>query len=175
MEQRFGLRCPTANSVLVMNDVRTEGERVTILLVEDEAAHAELVMRCFEHHRVANQVFHVSNGEDALNYLLNRGEHENAQEFPMPQLVLLDLGIPKVSGLEVLQHIKGNPKLQTIPVVILTTSEAENDVAKAYELHANSYVLKPLDFEEFSQVMDVLGFYWLTWNHPRRTLQRGSF
>lgn len=142
-----------------------KGEPVTILLVEDNMDHAELVMRNFEDNRVANRVRHVEDGQAALDYLLRRGEFSDARENPRPHVVLLDLRLPKIDGLEVLKEIKTTPELAVIPVVILTTSAAEKDVAMAYEYHANSYIVKPVDFANFSELMEVLGFYWLAWNH----------
>jgi len=142
-----------------------KGEPVVILLVEDNPAHAELIMRNFEDHRIANHVRHVSDGEAALDYLFRRGAHADPEKNPAPHLILLDLRLPRVDGLEVLQEIKAAPELRTIPVVILTTSEAEQDAGRAYEHHANSYLVKPVDFEQFSKLMEELGFYWLAWNY----------
>ena len=141
------------------------GEPLTLLLVEDNSAHAELVMRSLGEHRVANSVYHVGNGEEALNYLFRREQYADPQKSPRPHVVLLDLRLPKIDGLEVLKEIKKSPRLLDVPIVILTTSEAERDVAKAYEHHANSYLVKPIDFGDFSNMMNDLGFYWLAWNH----------
>ncbi len=141
------------------------GEPLVILLVEDDRDHAELILRAFEDHRVANKVYHVLDGEAALNYLVRKGEYASPEKSPRPHLVLLDLRLPKIDGLEVLKRIRGCEGLAKLPVVVLTTSAAETDVARAYEHHANSYVVKPVDFEKFNQLMDDLGFYWLGWNH----------
>ena len=141
------------------------GEPFTILLVEDNPAHAELVLRSFEDHRVANKIIHLSDGESALDYLFRRGPHVDPKTSPRPHVVLLDLRLPRMDGLEVLKEIRASDDLHTLPVVILTTSEAERDVAKAYEQHTNSYVVKPLDFEGFTALMEDLGFYWLGWNY----------
>ncbi len=148
-----------------MTDGPRQGEPLAILLVEDNAAHAELVMRNFEHHRVANVVHHVTDGEAALDYLLGRGAYEDLSAQQRVNLVLLDLRLPKVDGLEVLRQIKESDELRRLPVVILTTSKAERDVAGAYQHHANSYVTKPMDYDKFSELMDELGYYWLAWNH----------
>jgi len=137
----------------------------TILLVEDNPAHAELVMRSFEDHRVANTIVHLSDGETALEYLFQRGLYSSERESPRPHVILLDLRLPRVDGLDVLKEIKSSDKLRSIPVVILTTSEAERDAARAYEQHANSFVVKPLDFESFTNLIKELGFYWLQWNY----------
>lgn len=143
------------------------GEPFTILLVEDNAAHAELILRSFDVHRVANRITHLTDGEVALNYLFRQGAYRDPATSPRPHVILLDLRLPKVDGLEVLEEVRTSPNLHTIPIVILTTSEAERDVAAAYEHHANSYLVKPLDFAKFTQLMEHLGFYWLRWNyHP---------
>lgn len=142
-----------------------KAEPVQILLVEDNDDHAELVFRNLSEHRVANQVHRVADGEAALNYLLQRGEYADPHSCPRPHLILLDLRLPKIDGLEVLRQIKLVPSLQRIPVVILTTSAAEADVARAQDLHVNAYVVKPIDFAKFSDLMHHLGFFWLVWNH----------
>lgn len=137
------------------------------MLVEDNADHAELVIRTMENHHIANHIKHFTDGQSALDYLLRRGGYEAPESSPRPHLILLDLRLPRVDGLEVLQTIKANEELKGIPVIILTTSEAEKDVARAYNNHANSYLVKPVGFEEFSKLMNDLGFYWLGWNtHP---------
>lgn len=141
------------------------GEALNILLVEDNAAHAELVMRSFEDQAVANQIKHVKDGAKALDYLFNRGLYSDAEANPLPHVVLLDLRLPKIDGLEVLKQMREEDATKKLPVVILTTSAAETDTAKAYEYHANSYLVKPLDFDQFSKLMKDLGFYWLAWNH----------
>ena len=142
-----------------------KGEPLVILLVEDNSAHAELIMRSFEVQLVANQIFHVCDGEAALDYLFRRGNYTDPKTSPAPHVVLLDLRLPKVDGLEVLKQIRLSEKKKKLPVVILTTSNGESDVAKAYEYHANSYLVKPLDFDKFSKLMSDLGYYWLGWNY----------
>lgn len=141
-----------------------EGEPLVILLVEDNPDHAELVKRSFEDHRVANRLVHVSDGETALDYLFRRQGFVEAEAAPRPHVILLDLRLPKVDGLEVLHQIKTSPDLHHIPVVVITTSATDRDMAEAYDLHANSYLVKPVDFEQFTRLMDDLGFYWLGWN-----------
>ena len=141
-----------------------QGEPLTILLVEDNLAHAEMVLRSFQDHQVANQIRHFTDGEAALDYLFRRGAYADPQASPQPGVVLLDLRLPKLGGLEILQEIKSDPNLYSIPVVILTTSEAERDLARAYKSHANSYLVKPVDFAKFTKLMQDLGFYWLAWN-----------
>lgn len=140
------------------------GQPLTILHVEDNSDHAQLIARSLRKNRVANEIHHVVDGEEALDYLFLRGKYTNREVAPRPEIILLDLRLPKVDGLEVLRTIKTTDALSTIPVVILTSSEAEKDVARAYEYHANSYLVKPVGFERFSDLMQQLGFYWLAWN-----------
>ena len=141
-----------------------KGEPIVILLVEDEEAHAEIVRRNFESCRMANRLIHVTDGQAALDYLYQRNGFSAPAESPRPGVILLDLRLPKVDGLEVLKTMKADPKLKTIPVVILTTSKAEADMVKAYESHANSYLVKPVDFMQFTKLMETFGYYWLAWN-----------
>ena len=138
-------------------------EQRNILLVEDNPDHAELAMRCLEEHEIANQVHHVDNGEAALEFLRGIGGGPSR-----PDLILLDLRLPKVDGLEVLEEIKGSAVWREIPVVVLTTSRAEPDVERAYALHANSYLVKPIDFSELSKLVSDLVTYWLSWNRKPR-------
>lgn len=140
------------------------GEPLTILLVEDNPDHAELVMRNMEDFKVANRIVHVEDGEAALDYLHGRGEYADRKLFSLPHLMLLDLRLPKVDGLQVLKEVKCSEILRALPVVVLTTSDAERDLAMAYEYHANSYLTKPVDFNDFSRLLGDLGFYWLAWN-----------
>lgn len=141
-----------------------KGEPIAILLVEDDPAHAEIVRRNFEDSRLANRLIHVEDGQAALDYLSRQGEFSDPARSPRPGLILLDLRLPKVDGLEVLQTIKSNPNLSRIPVVILTTSAAESDKTRAYDNHANSFLVKPVDFSQFVALMETLGYYWLAWN-----------
>ena len=140
-------------------------EPLTILLVEDNPAHAELIMRNFENHQIANKIHLVSNGEAALDYVFRRGAYADPEKSPRPHVILLDLRLPRVDGLVVLEEIKRSNELRKIPVIILTTSEAKQDAIRAYEQYANSYLVKPVDFKKFTQLMDELGFYWLGWNY----------
>ena len=141
------------------------GEPILVMLIEDNIDHAELVMRTLEEHRIANKVRHFLDGQSALDYLFHRGEFADAaEETQRPHVILLDLRLPRVDGIDVLKAIKEDANLKSIPVVVLTTSEAEKDVAKAYYNHANSYLVKPVGFEDFKKLMDDLGFYWLGWN-----------
>ncbi len=144
---------------------RNAGETLfTFLLVEDDPAHAELVKRGFEEHSERHQIMHVSDGEAALDYLFRRGIYADAQQSPRPHVVLLDLRLPRKSGFDVLEEVKAAPNLRDIPIVVLTTSQAREDALRAYQLHANSFVVKPADFSEFSALIKELGQYWLRWN-----------
>jgi CheY-like chemotaxis protein len=140
------------------------GRPVTILLVEDDPAHAEIVRRNLEDCRVANRVIHVTDGQAALDYLFRMGGQAQADAPPRPDVVLLDLRLPKVDGLDVLRAMKGDPELRRIPVVVLTTSAAEQDILRAYDNQASSYLVKPVDFEKLRQMMATFGYYWLAWN-----------
>ena len=140
------------------------GEPIFVMLVEDNADHAELVIRTLEEHRIANKVRHFLDGQSALDYLFRQGEFADDTSTLRPHVILLDLRLPRVDGIDVLKTIKEDEGLKSIPVVVLTTSEAEKDVARAYYNHANSYLVKPVGFDEFKKLMEDLGFYWLGWN-----------
>jgi CheY-like chemotaxis protein len=150
------------------------GEPIVILLVEDDPAHAEIVRRNFARSGIANRLFHVSDGQEALDYLYRSGRFTEREDTPRPGLILLDLRLPKIDGLEVLRIIKSDPDLNPIPVVILTTSAAESDMVRAYDCHANSYLVKPVDFTQFIELMDILGYYWLVLNHKTRVKEAGN-
>lgn len=137
---------------------------LTILHVEDNVNHAGLVMRCLEDSSVANVIHLAEDGQAALDYLFRRGEYQDPRSSPTPHVVLLDLRLPKLDGLEVLRTIKTTEALLKIPVVILTSSEADEDIARSYEYHVNSYIVKPTDFERFTEMMEHVGFFWLGWN-----------
>ena len=143
-------------------------ETPTILLVEDDMDHAELVRRGLREHRIECRIEHVVDGELALDYLFERRAYAAPAGRRRPALILLDLRLPKLGGLEVLTEIKESESLRAIPTVILTSSDAERDVAQAYNHHANSYVVKPVDFDKFSRLMEDLGLYWLSWNQRER-------
>ena len=140
------------------------GQPIVILLVEDDPAHAEIVRRNLKDFRVANRIYHVEDGQAALDYLFHQADYADPQSSPQPQLILLDLRLPKVDGLEVLRRIKEDNDLKRIPTVVLTTSDAESDLITAYGNGAGSYLVKPVDFEKFTKLMDVFGYYWLAWN-----------
>ncbi len=143
------------------------GRPTLVLLVEDSPDHAELVQRSLADHRLPSRIIHLTDGQQALDYLLRRGPWSDPSSSPRPQLILLDLRLPRVDGLEVLDRIKAEPDVRSIPVVVLTTSDADRDVARAYERHANSYLVKPVDFHQFRKLMEDLGHYWLHWNRKQ--------
>ncbi len=139
-------------------------EPILILFVEDDPAHAEIALRNLGKSRLANKLVHVEDGQLALDYLFRQGKYADPKSSPRPHLVLLDLRLPKVDGLEVLEKIRNDKELSNLPVVILTTSDAESDIIKAYKYNANSYLVKPLDFNNFADLMESFGFYWLAFN-----------
>ena len=141
-----------------------DGTEVTILLVEDNIDHVQLITRSLKEHRMANRIFHVGDGDAALDYLFRRGAYGDHDKCPRPNLVLLDLRLPKLDGLDVLSEIRSSHEFRVLPVVALTTSDADRDIVRAYAEGVNSYLVKPLDFEKFSEMMTNLGFYWVLWN-----------
>jgi CheY-like chemotaxis protein len=140
------------------------GEPLQILLVEDDDDHAEVVSRALAGHLVVNRIHRVADGEAALDYVFRRGSYADPELTPTPGVILLDLRLPRVDGLEVLETIKNSVATRHIPVVVLTSSEAERDMVSAYQHYANSYLVKPVDFSKFTGMMQALGFYWLAWN-----------
>lgn len=140
------------------------GRPIIILLVEDDPAHAEIVKRSLSDFRVANRLIHLEDGQLAMDYLEARESYSDRTTWPRPDLVLLDLRLPKVDGLEVLRRMKQSTDLMRIPTVILTTSKADLDLARAYQHGASSYLSKPVDFGKFASLMETFGFYWLLWN-----------
>lgn len=141
-------------------------EAIELLLVEDNPRDVELTLVAFERFNLANRVFVVRDGAEALEYLFATGAHAGREDDPHPHVVLLDLKLPKVDGIEVLRAIRGDPRTRTIPVVVLTSSRMERDIVDAYELGVNSYIVKPLDFEQFAEAVRGLGAYWLLLNQP---------
>jgi CheY-like chemotaxis protein len=143
-----------------------KGEPIVILLVEDDESHAEIVRRNLDSWRIPHQLSLVTDGQAALDYLHRFQGFSDTVKFPLPGLILLDLHLPKVDGLEVLKTIKEDPHLQHIPVVVLTTSNADTDKATAYANHAHSFLVKPFGFEQFVKLLENLGC-WLVWNQYR--------
>ncbi|RPI91354.1 MAG: response regulator [Chloroflexi bacterium] len=142
-----------------------QDEIVEILLVEDNLRDAELTLRALKRNNLANRVVHTEDGAEALDFLFARGKYEGRHTEAAPKVILLDLKLPKVNGLEVLRIIKSDPRLLTIPVVIVTSSAEDPDMEAAYKLGANSYVIKPVQFDAFMEAMSKLGMYWLMVNH----------
>jgi CheY-like chemotaxis protein len=141
-------------------------EPSNILLVEDEKAHADLTQRAIRKAGNANRVDVVGDGEEALDYLYNRGKYKDKRKYPIPGLILLDIKLPGIDGIEVLTKIKKDPTLKKIPVIMLTTSEREEDITLSYEHYANSYLTKPVGFKEFEEKIMQLDFYWMLLNKP---------
>lgn len=139
---------------------------VEILLVEDNITDAELTIRELKKHNMANNLVHLKNGEEALDFIFATGKYSGREKLHPPKVILLDIQMPKVNGIEVLQKLKSDPYTRSIPVVILTSSKENPDVQKCYALGANSYIVKPVNFDGFAQAIKNLGFYWLLLNHP---------
>ena len=139
---------------------------VEILLVEDNPHDAELTMRALKKNHMANNIIHLTDGEIALEYLFGKGKYEDRDISSKPKLILLDLKMPKVNGIEVLEALKNDESTKKIPVVVLTSSRENPDVEKCYALGANSYIVKPVEFESFTKVVVELGLYWLILNQP---------
>ena len=137
---------------------------VEILLVEDNVNDAEMTIRALRKINLANKLVHVINGEDALNFLFAHGEYEARKNALPPRVILLDIKMPKVDGIEVLKQIKNDPRTKLIPVIIMTSSKEEQDIITSYELGVNSYVVKPVEFEGFAKAVSQLGLYWLLTN-----------
>lgn len=142
-----------------------------ILIVEDEEAHAELIRRAILKADRVNRIDVVGDGEEALDYMFNRGAYYDPEQYPHPAMVLLDIKLPGMGGLEVLKRIKGDRVLKMIPVIMLTTSDREQDIKFAYQNHANSYLTKPIGFTAFEKKVLELGRYWTMLNEPPRALR----
>jgi len=139
---------------------------VEILLVEDNMSDAELIIRALRKVNLANHLIHVKDGEEALDFIFARGKFVERQMKNIPRVILLDIKMPKVDGIEVLRSIKTNDATKFIPVVIMTSSKEEQDIVKSYELGVNSFVVKPVDFDGFSKAVSELGMYWVLINQP---------
>lgn len=139
---------------------------VEILLVEDNPADAELTMRALKKNNLANHVMRVSDGEEALDFLFARGAFSERKVENGPKLILLDLKLPKLNGLEVLRAIRSDPRTLVFPVVMITSSKEEQDIVTSYRLGVNSYIVKPVDFEKFVAAVREVGMYWLLLNQP---------
>jgi CheY-like chemotaxis protein len=139
-----------------------------ILLVEDNPTDLELALRIFKKHRIANRIEVARDGVEALDFLFGEGAHAGRGSLQIPKVILLDLKLPKIGGIEVLRRIKSDPRTRTIPVVVLTSSREEKDLLESYQLGVNSYIVKPVDCEQFSACLRDIGMYWVLSNAPPR-------
>jgi CheY-like chemotaxis protein len=139
---------------------------VEILIVEDNQQDLDLALRALRKANLTNHIHVARDGQEALDFLFCEGPHSARKIENEPKVILLDLKLPKVDGLEVLQRIKGDPRTKSIPVVVLTSSKEQSDVIESYHLGVNSYIVKPVNFEQFSEAVQKLGMYWLLLNHP---------
>jgi len=144
-----------------------------ILLVEDNADDIKLTLRAFARSKIANQLVVARDGEEALEYLFARGRYAGRDAGVMPEVVLLDLKLPKLDGLEVLRHVRADERTRRLPVVLLTSSNEEQDIVRGYDLGANSFVRKPVDFAQFTAAAQQLGLYWLVLNQAPPTAPGG--
>ena len=141
-----------------------ELHKVEILLVEDNSQDIELALYALRRENLANHIEVARDGEEALDFLFCRGRHSGRNMDEQPRLVLLDLKLPKVDGLEVLRQIKGDPRTKAIPIVIMTSSREETDMVQGYKLGVNAYIQKPVDFDQFRQIVNQIGLFWLVVN-----------
>lgn len=139
---------------------------VEILLVEDNEDDAALIMRSLKKHNLTNQLVHVNDGAKALDFLFARGPYKGREINDVPKVVLLDLKMPKVDGLQVLREIRADERTRLIPIIIMTSSKEEKDIITSYKLGVNSYIVKPVEFENFAKAVAEVGLYWLMLNQP---------
>jgi CheY-like chemotaxis protein len=140
--------------------MKTEGKMITIVLADDDPDDRQLTEDAFNENRLVNQLKCVEDGEQLMDYLHRRGEYESLRNEPLPGLILLDLNMPRKDGREALKEIKADPNLRRIPIVVLTTSKAEEDIVRSYDLGVNSYITKPVTFKSLVELVKVLGRYW---------------
>jgi two-component system, response regulator len=141
---------------------------IEILLIEDNASDAEMTIRALKKKNITNNIIHLKDGAEGLDFIFGLGKYEGRDITNQPKIILLDLKMPKVSGIEVLQTLKKDDRTKKIPIVVLTSSKEDPDIKKCYELGVNSYIVKPVGFENFSTAITDLGFYWLLLNQPPR-------
>ena len=150
-----------------MNNLQQMNE-VEVLLIEDNPSDAELTMRALKKRNLANKLFHAKDGAEALDFMFARGQFADRRIENGPKVVLLDLKLPKIDGIEVLKRIKSDERTKKTPVVVMTSSREDRDLEACYDLGANGYVVKPVEFEDFSRAVSELGFYWLLLNETVR-------
>jgi CheY-like chemotaxis protein len=143
-----------------------QSQQVEILLVEDNPTDAELCIRALKKHNLANKLVWVKDGAEALDFIFGTGAYEGRSIADRPKVILLDLRLPKIDGLQVLRRVKTDERTKIIPVVVVTSSKEDRDIAESYQLGVNSYISKPVGFEEFAETMTRLGLYWLLVNRP---------
>jgi CheY-like chemotaxis protein len=143
-----------------------DNKEIEILLIEDSINDAELTIRSLRQNNIATHIDHFKDGISALDFLFGKGEYEGRNTNNKPKLILLDLKMPKVNGLQILEQIRLNESTKKIPIVVLTSSKENPDIEKSYLLGANSYIVKPVEFERFRKVVNDLGMYWLIMNQP---------
>jgi two-component system response regulator len=143
----------------------TANDAAELLMVENNPEDLELALRALRRAKVGNHIQIARDGAEALDYIFCEGKHLDRKIADLPNVILLDLKLPKIDGLEVLKRIKGDPRTQSIPIVVLTSSKQQRDVVMSYELGVNSYILKPVNFERFAEAVHGLGLYWLLMNH----------
>ncbi len=137
---------------------------IDILLVEDNSSDAEMTIGALTENNLVNKLWHVKNGAEALDFIFSEGQYAYRQSYRNPKVILLDLKMPKVDGIEVLKRIRSDERTRTIPVVVLTSSNEDRDIKKCYDLGVNSYVVKPVEFDEFQKAISELGLYWMIIN-----------
>lgn len=137
---------------------------INILLIEDNPDHVELIVKELKNHKLMNRIYVTEDGQSALDFLFRSGKYKDPENAPRPGLILLDLKLPKVDGIEVLKRIKSDPDLKVIPVIVLTTSAREKDIDMSYKNGADSYIVKPVKFQKFSDVINKIKLYWILTN-----------
>tara|TARA_R110000868_G_scaffold333217_1_gene594061 strand:- start:662 stop:1099 length:438 start_codon:yes stop_codon:yes gene_type:complete len=137
-----------------------------IILVEDSSSDAELAMRALKKHNLANKIVHLKDGQEALDYIFAEGIYAQRNMEDIPKVILLDLKMPKINGIQVLEKLKSNERTKKIPVIVLTSSKEDPDIQECYRLGVNSYVVKPVEFDKFISSVSELGLYWMVINQP---------
>jgi two-component system response regulator len=148
--------------------METKHEHIEILLVEDNEEDAGLIIRSLRQHNLGNHLVHLQDGAQALDFIFARGAYAGRKINDTPRMLLLDLKMPKVGGVQVLQAIKGDDRTKLIPVIIMTSSREDKDIEECYRLGVNSYVVKPVEFENFARAVSELGMYWMVLNQPAK-------